>query len=464
MSAALQLVTPAPSRPTLCAFDPDAIEYQRQVVDLVRSDFDYSIGNLEILLSGSYGSAKSTLIAHLVVTHCLLYPGAVAGICRRARDDIKKTIWKEILDHIEEDLVEGRDYRINLSELKIRFANGSTVEACFWGDKRYMKFRSRKFSLLAFEEIVENDDDDQEAFKQLKARLRRLPHIVENVLIAATNPGPPTHWVYRYFIEPNLTGRHKTRRVFYSLTEQNPFLDPAYLEQLRRDLSPKEALRYLKGQWIELHTEVVYYEYDSARQWRKETPYVVNPNYPVGLTFDFNIGDGKPMSAVMFQYIDGTFHFFSECVVDGVRTADIIEEWGARDALAVAQEFVLTGDAAGKHRDTRSSRSDYDIIRHELNARGKKVDYRTPVKNPPIRTRHNRVNAYCKNEAGDCRLYLYKDCKTLDEGMRLTRLKKGADYIEDDSKAWQHVTTALGYGVMTMISLDKIKRQGTVQL
>jgi hypothetical protein len=461
MSAVLQLPT---STPTLCGFDPEVIPYQREVIDLVRTDFDYSAGNLEVLLSGAYGSAKSTLIAHLVVTHCLLYPGAVAGICRRARDDIKKTVWKEILDHVADDLVLGRDYWINLSELRIRFANSSAIEPCFWGDKRYMKFRSRKFSLLAFEEIVENDEDDYEAFKQLKARLRRIPGIPENLLIAATNPGPPTHWVYRYFVEPNLTEVHPTRRVFYSLTEQNPFLDPAYLEQLRRDLSPKEALRYLKGQWIELHSEVVYYEYDSARQWRKNTDYVVDKAHPVWLTFDFNIGDGKPMSAIMFQYIDGTFHFFNECVVEGVRTADVIEEWDARGALDVADQFGLTGDAAGKHKDTRSSRSDYDIIRHELGARGKRVDYKVPLSNPPVRTRHNRVNAYCKNDVGDCRLYLYKGCKKADEGMRLVRLKKGADYIEDDSKDFQHVTTAIGYGIMMTLAVANTKRQGMVQL
>ncbi|HEV8043811.1 MAG TPA: phage terminase large subunit [Rubrobacter sp.] len=457
MSAALDMR----SSPTLSGFSPDIIAYQREVIDLVRWDYDYTLGNLEILLSGSYGSAKSTLLAHLAVTHCLLYPGAVCGIGRRARDDIKKTIWKEILDHIAEDLVEGVDYTVNLSELRIEFSNGAAIESCFWGDKRYMKFRSRKFSMLIIEEIVENDEDDQEAFRQLKARLRRIPGIPENVFIAATNPGPPTHWVHRYFIAP---GPHPTRRVFYSRTEDNPFIDPVYVQQLRADLSPKEARRYLDGQWIELTTEVVYYEYQAAAQFRASTDYTVSKTHPVGISFDFNIGEGKPMSAVMFQYVAGSFHFFNEVVIEGVRTADILEEWDARGALDVADEFILTGDASGKNRDTRSSRSDYDIIRQELAGRGKRCDYRVPTKNPPVRSRHNRVNAHCKNDQGDVRLFLYKGCVKLDEGMRLVRLKRGADYLEDDSKDYQHSTTALGYAVMTMLSNAERKPQGMVQL
>jgi hypothetical protein len=32
--------------------------------------------------------------------------------------------------------------------------------------------------------------------------------------------------------------------------------------------------------------------------------------------------------------------------------------------------------------------------------------------------------------------------------MKLTSLKKGADYIEDDSKEYQHVTTSIGYRVV----------------
>lgn len=198
----------ADSKPYYTGFSPDFIPYQREVCDLVR-DWDYSTGNLEILLSGSFGSAKSVLMAHLAIRHCVENPGARVALCRRGLPDLKKTLWKEILEHMAEDFTEGRgnskkDYMINRADHVITFRNGSEMITCTWADKLYKKFRSLKLSMAVFEEIVENNDEDEEAFKQIKARLRRIPHVKENILIAATNPDAPSHWVYKYFILPNL--------------------------------------------------------------------------------------------------------------------------------------------------------------------------------------------------------------------------------------------------------------------
>lgn len=191
------------STPFFTGFSPDVIPYQRAVCDLIR-DFDYSTGNLEILLSGSYGSAKSILMAHLTIRHCLENKKACVAICRRGLPDLKKTIWLEIIEHLGDDFIEGVHYKYNRSEMKITFANGSKIIACTWADRRYTKFRSLKLSMIVFEEIVENDAQDEEAFKQLKARLRRLPNITQNLLIAATNPEAPGHWVYKHFIEAGI--------------------------------------------------------------------------------------------------------------------------------------------------------------------------------------------------------------------------------------------------------------------
>jgi len=259
-------------------------------------------------------------------------------------------------------------------------------------------------------------------------------------------------------------GAHPTRRVFYSNTEENPFLDPAYIAQLKADMSPREADRYIRGRWVEIRAEFIYYEYDSRAQYRAALAYQVDAKQMVHLTFDFNIGVGKPMSCALFQFDGDAFHIFAEAVIEGARTADILEDLDARGLLAKELRYEINGDAAGKHRDTRSSRSDYDIILQGLAGRGIKADYNVPLANPPIRTRHNKVNAYCKNDNGKRRLFIYKGCKISDEGMRLTALKKGAGYIEDDSKAFQHVTTAIGYGILSTLQKHSTKRQGTTQL
>jgi hypothetical protein len=452
------------STPTLCGFSPDVIPWQRQVIDLVNK-YNYEYGNLEILLSGSVGSAKSVLLAHLAVVHCLEHSGAAVAICRRALPDLKKTIWAEILNHIALDMTEGEDYDINRAEMTIKFLKtGSIIYGLSWADKRYMKFRSLALSMLIIEEIVENDDDDFEAFKQLKQRLRRLPWIEQNVLIAATNPDEPTHWVYNYFILPNLNVQHENRYVFYSRTEDNPFLDPVYIEQLRRDLSEKEVQRFLEGKWLSLVGETIYYEYSSQDQYFPNTEYRLQPG-PIHICWDFNIGAGKPMSSCLMQYTEpDTFHVFAESVSLGSRTLNVLEDYESRGLIFRDRTYVIQGDRNGSNRDTRGSQSDYDIIKAWFDERRVNWVYQVPASNPALRERHNRVNAYCKNSEGKRRLFLYKGCKVTDEGLRLTKLKDVSSYVEDDSKAYQHITTALGYGIMSTLLYNKRQPQGTTRL
>lgn len=450
------------SEPTLSGFSPDVIPWQRNVVNLI-DEFDYEThGVLEILLSGSYGSAKSVLAAHIVVTHCLMNPGARVAVGRRSMGDLRKTMWAEILEHIADDLVEGVDFWINRAEMKITFRNKAEVIGVSWADGKYKKFRSLKLSGLVIEEMTENDDDDEEAYKQLSARLNRLPHVLENFFIGCTNPDAPTHWVYRHFIAVNLNDeQHPTRYVFYSLTEQNPFLPKAYIAKLLKDLPPKEAERYLRGRWIELRSDVIYCEYKTAEQYKPKTAYVVDAGHPVHISFDFNIGAGKPMSCTLFQYIDDVFHFFAESVVEGARTADVIEDLDGRGLLRTDWHYVVNGDAAGKNRDTRSSKSDYDIIYKELANRDIRYTPDVPPSNPPVRTRHNRVNAYCRNALNAVRLFVYAGCVKTDEGLRLTRLVKSGQYVEDDSRDYQHITTAVGYGIVATLIRAARKPQGT---
>ena len=436
----------------LIEFNPYAVPYQGKVLELVRREWDYSKGNLEILLSGSYGSAKSILMAHLAITHCLFYPKSVAMLARKSMPDLRATIFKEILEHLDCDgLVEGVDYKINQTNASISFSNGSIVESISWADKKYKKGRSRKISFLVFEELTENNEEDKEAFMTLKARLRRLPHVSENVLIAATNPDAPSHWAYKYFFEE----KQDTKFVFKSITTDNPFLDPIYIEQLKRDLDPRAVQRYIYGEWIELQKEQVFYNYSSEINLKSE--FKLQQREQIIITHDFNIGHNKPMSACAMVKRGSVYHAFKSFHVEGARTLDIMEEIGASGVLDNGGHVCVYGDASGRNNDTRSIKTDYDIIQHYLSnyrtPEGKTISFelRVPRANPPIRRRHNIVNAHFMNELKEVRLVVYD--KWLDEGFRLTAFKKNGDMTEDDSLPQQHITTAIGY----VLDYDKYK-------
>lgn len=447
----------AQSGTTFQTFNPELIPYQWKVTKLVREEWDYSKGNLEILLSGSYGSAKSIEMAHLAITHCLFYPKSVAMLARKSMPDLKATIFKECVEHLDESdldlpmkLIEGKDYWINNSgSPTITFSNGSRIETISWADKKYKKGRSRKISFLVIEELTENNLDDREAFMTLKARLRRLPHVKENVLIAATNPDAPSHWAYDYFF----IKKAPTKFVFKSITTDNPFLDPIYIEQLKSDLDPKSIQRYIYGEWVELSKDQVYYNYDRDRNLKEN--FVFNSGETLLLMHDFNIGLNKPMSAAAAVKRNGVYHVFKAFHVDGARTLDIMEEIASSGLLDICGNVFVYGDASGKSNDTRSIKSDYDIIREFLSkyktkdGRSLRFELKVPRANPPIRRRHNLMNAYFQNDSGVIRLMIYD--KWIDDGLRLTTYKKGGDIVEDDSLPQQHVTTAIGY----MIDYDK---------
>jgi len=433
--------------PTLQSFNPKIIPYQFKVIKDIRKNFDYKKYSFhEVLLSGSVGSAKSVLMAHIAVTHCLLYPGSRFCLARRSMPDLKRTIFREVLDHIA-DLPDD-DYEVNETKASITFSNGSEIISTSWADRKSKKARSLKLSGVAFEEVTENDDKDKIAYDELRMRVNRLPNIPEQIIIAATNPAAPSHWAYKHWI----ASEEKNRHVYYSVTTDNPFLPDTYINQLKQDLDPKMADRMLFGKWIEIEDEVVYYSYSRERNYKDED-YIVNKSLPIYFSYDFNIGVGKPMSMCFFQIVKDTFHFFDEIVIEGARTENTLEEAANRGLFELSDYYFCNGDAAGKHRDTRSNQSDYDII-DSFMLRYKRKDGTTiryerkvPTANPPIRDRHNIVNAYCYNLNKQVRLYVYKKCKTLDEGMRLVKLRQGSQYIEDDSKYYQHITTALGYAV-----------------
>lgn len=275
-------------------------------------------------------------------------------------------------------------------------------------------------------------------------------------MISASNPDSPEHPAYQRFFESKSSRRH----VYLSDTRHNPFLPSWYIENLLEDLSPIEVERKIKGLWVADPKGGIYYNYDSNRNYRDE-PYIFNLNYPIDICADFNIGVAKPMSFAIAQCIEGVFHIAKAYLLEGADTNEILEEIAEDGIFEKRTNFRIFGDATGRSRDTRSKRSDYDIITAFLDRYRRKDESKisytlnVPLANPPIRKRHNKVNAKFCNGLGQVQLYVYREAKAADRGFKTTKLKKGAGYIEDDGPNYpnQHVTSAIGYYVVKVLSM-----------
>lgn len=428
------------STPTLTEFNPKLILWQYQAIKDICS-FDYAKGVFEVLFSGSIGSAKSIEAAHLICLHAIQNQGARVLVVRRALKDLKRTLWQTILKHLADSPELIKSY--NKTEMKITLINGSEIIGDSYDDMNLEKFRSLELSMVVIEEATESN---KELYDALKMRVGRLPSVKVNIMLSLTNPASPSHYLYETMIDVD----HPNKKVIYSLTEQNPFLPAWYLENLKRDLDPKMAERMLRGRWIEINEEVVYYAYSKEKNFKNEK-YVFNPHYPVSLMHDFNRSAGKPMSAAVGQEINGKYHVARTFLIEGGRTQDVMDEIADAGFLDLNTSVKIYGDASGKHTDTRNNRSDWDIItqfiRNYKRKDGKVISLSVeiPLSNPAIRDRHNTANALFCNDLGEVSLFIYLDAKDADKGFRLTKLKKGAELVEDDSMREQHVTTAITY-------------------
>ena len=121
----------------------------------------------EILLSGSVGSAKSILMAHIGIKHCLKYAGAHMGIGRKSMPQLRDTLIDMYIQHLGNDV----PYTFNKSRGIIEFPNGSKVTPISWSDKNYKKVRSYTFSAFQMEEVTENETED--AYKEIIQRVGR---------------------------------------------------------------------------------------------------------------------------------------------------------------------------------------------------------------------------------------------------------------------------------------------------
>jgi len=364
--------------------------------------------------------------------------------------DAKATIAETFHDHLEGDFVEGTHFEFNKVKQKWDFVNGASAQVQSWHNKRFKSFRSFKLSIALIEEATENDGEYWEIYDTLYSRLGRSGS-VRNLLITLTNPDSPAHPLYKKMILGS--ENDPLKHVYYSDARENPFLPEWYIPNLMKNLSPIEIARLIEGRWVEDPKGGIYYNYSRKRNFRSDV-YIFDLNYPIDIMHDFNIGVGKPMSAAVGQRINGIFHIAKTFIIEGADTNDIMREIGESGILSRGTYYRVFGDASGKSRDPRSKTTDYEII--ETFLKRNKVNYEmcVPRANPPIRRRHNRINAKCCNFEGKVQLYIYKEAEQADEGLRLTKLKKGGQYLEDDSLATQHVTTAIGYWVDYLIEYN----------
>lgn len=201
-----------------------------------------------LLFSGAFGAGKSVALCAKGLKLSLDYPGNFGLICRKTRASLTHTTLKTWWDRVcPNELV--ADY--NKTEGLLKLQNGSGI--IFGGLDDPLKLGSLELGWCGIDEAIESNEDD---WRMIEGRLR-LPG-VPHVIMAATNPGPPSHYLYKLFFQE---GHNQANEVYQASTLENPELPVDYLERVK-EYEGVYYDRYVLGLWKGLEG-LVYSNFDE---------------------------------------------------------------------------------------------------------------------------------------------------------------------------------------------------------
>lgn len=291
------------------------------------------------LFSGAFGAGKTVALCTKALKLSLDYPKNFGFICRKTRASLThttmRTWWEKVCPS---ELVAS----YNKTEGLVTLRNGSSI--LFGGLDDPLKLGSLELGWVGIDEAIETTEDD---WRMLDGRLR-LPDVPHQIF-AATNPGPPTHYLHRLFFESH----HPSYQVFQASTLQNPELPPDYLERLASYTGVYRD-RYVLGLWAGLEG-LVYSSFNEAvcRIPRFEPPV----HWLVYTGHDF--GGANPAAMLYAQDpATGYFYAWREYLPGGGRSIyQHVEEW-----KRMTQGRTVVKRAGGSHQE--------DEIRQGYSAQG----------------------------------------------------------------------------------------------
>ncbi|MBA7529801.1 hypothetical protein ES705_22000 [subsurface metagenome] len=222
-------------------FQPKS-EAQKQVMENIAPN---------LLFNGPWGSGKTHILAEKAYFMGILYQDNKIALVRKKRVDLKTTLWKWLIDKIlpSENVVQKND-----TELYRKLVNGTEIQG-FGLDSTYdiNKLASHEYGFIAVEEAVEITEDD---YDTKIIRCLRLPSVPFHQLVLATNPGAPSHFLYKRF--------YMEKREGYEKIEGNilPDLPESYYRRVNT-LTGIYRERYKKGKWVSF--EGLVYPFDPAK-------------------------------------------------------------------------------------------------------------------------------------------------------------------------------------------------------
>lgn len=374
------------------------------------------------IYQGGYGSGKTFAGSLLGILLCYKYPGIVGLVGAMTFPLVRDTTLKTYFEHLDRwGLIPERDYTFKTAESKIIFANKS--EILFRHLEEPFKLKSLN---LGFVEIEEMSDTPESTFDMLLSRLRQEKkegwQDFKYRLFGHTNPEMTKGWIYKRFVQ----NKKENYRFIQAPTTQNKFLPAHYVEELKQSYDPEYYRINVLGEFGDYTSGLVVKNFTSDNI--KECKHI--DTLDLHLSCDFNV---DPMMWVVAHKTDDKVFFIDEIVIENTSTREAIQEFISRYGNHKGR-IIVNGDASGDYRSCQSERSNYIIIKNELEKHFKrhiKIDIKGH--NPPIIERIQTFNEMVLNGTGQRNIIVSPKCEKLLYNIDNLKFKPGTSQIDSPS-------------------------------
>ncbi len=381
--------------------------------------------------SGPVGSGKSQALCQEAIRLSYVNPGRQGLIGAPTYPMLRDATLTAMLATLDENAI---PYEYNKAENVLTFLETKS-KAVFRSVDDFEKLRGTNLAWFGIDELTYTAE---EAWLRLEGRLRD-PRAAKLCGFAVWTP-KGFDWVYRKFIRERVEG--------YELIQARPYenrfvLDkvPDYYDRLRRSYDERFFAQEALGEYLSVAAGRVYDGFDRSRNLRGME---AEPGLGLLWALDFNV---DPMCSVVAQKVGRELRVLDEIVLRRASTLDACEEFHRRYRIHAAG-LVIYGDASGARRQT-SGTSDYEILKTFFVREGfKKLDFRVPLANPPVRDRVMLMNAKLRPASGETELFVDPKCKETIVDLEETMYKPDSLVIDKERDAKRtHLTDALGYVV-----------------
>lgn len=208
--------------------------------------------HVEVLYGGAAGGAKSWTGAAWLLFMCLAYPGTKWFIGRAELKRITQSTYitfKKVcaMYGCTDDL-----FTFNGQLNYIQFFNGSRIDFLDLqykpSDPLYERYGSIEFTGGWIEEGGEVNFGAYDTLKTRVGRHMNLEYGLMRKIFITCNP--KKNWMYDIFYKPYKTNQLEAYRYYIAcLVQENPYIDPGYIEGLRSTSDKVKFERLFKGNW-----------------------------------------------------------------------------------------------------------------------------------------------------------------------------------------------------------------------